>query len=95
LYIDNNQLDLAITIIHEALDLATLINVKSKIQRAYQLLSEIYESIGQTKQAFEYFKEYHRIKHEVDRSEAEAKLNNIHLSNKAEQAEKESIFMKL
>jgi tetratricopeptide (TPR) repeat protein len=87
LYIDNNQLDLAITIIHEALDLATLINAKSKIQRAYQLLSEIYESIGQTKQAFEYFKEYHRIKHEVDQSEAEAKLNNIHLSNKAEQAE--------
>ncbi|HEY0828125.1 MAG TPA: adenylate/guanylate cyclase domain-containing protein [Bacilli bacterium] len=94
-HMDHDQLDLAVTILHEALALAVSIKAKSKMARAYQLLSAIYESKGQTKEAFDYFKEYHRIKHEVDQSEAEAKLNNIRLSNQAEQAEQESKFMKL
>jgi adenylate cyclase len=93
-YMDNNLFDQAVTQIQEALTLAQSFDAKSKIQRAYELLYLIYEAKNDIEQAYNYFKRYHTIKNEIDLSDAEAKLNNISLSLKADQAEKETQIIK-
>ncbi len=88
------KLDEAVNILNQALRIAEDLKVKPKIFQIHSLLSEIYQSKGDSPKCLFHFKSFHRIREEVQHEDNERKIKNLHLIFAAEQTQKENEVIK-
>lgn len=75
---------------NRALTLASEIKSKPRIYQAHEALAELYEELGDARNALFHQKAFHEIKEAVFGEEANAKMANLRISVEVEQAEKEA-----
>ena len=87
--------DLAgIEMLHRALEMAESVNVKPKIAQVHQMLSMIYEKLGDSSRSLHHFKEYFRINEEVNFEDAEKKVKNTLIIFEAAHTRQENALIK-
>jgi signal transduction histidine kinase len=95
LYIEKNEIDTALEVLHRALHLAMEIKAKPRMYQANQALSEAYAKQGKFKESLAYYKMFHDTKEEVAGDEAKAKLKNLQIGFAVEKTEKEAEITRL
>ncbi len=94
LFFKDEKISEAIAILEKGLKMAEEIKVKPKLFQIHRLLSKIYESKNKTDKSLYHFKQYHSIREEVEKEDAEKKVKNLQLVFEAEQTKKENIIIK-
>ena len=90
LYIKQKKIEKAFEAINRALELAIKINALPKISRAYKILCEIYQGLGQYAKALEYHKKYHKVEKKISHDDIDKKLKHMKIVHELEKSKKES-----
>jgi serine phosphatase RsbU (regulator of sigma subunit) len=80
----------AIEAINKALKLAIKIKAKPKISRAYKILFDIYQDLGQYEKALEFHKKYHNVEKEISHDDIDKKLKHMKVLHELERSKRES-----
>lgn len=94
IHLKNEDLNDALPALTGALSLAERSGHKAKLYQVHEALSQLYEKMGEDEKAFHHYKEYHRIREEVDHEDFEKKLKNQQTVFEAEQTRKENAIIK-
>lgn len=70
-------------------------NIVIKLYQIYLIISNVYETSGNTPLALEYYKKYHQTKEEVFSQESARKIKQLSLQHEMETVEKEKELFKL
>jgi serine phosphatase RsbU (regulator of sigma subunit) len=95
LFLKQNRLEEALSNALLAEKLSKESNIVIKIYQADQILSTIYEAMGETKLALEYYKKYHLLKDEVFSQESARKIKQISMHHEMETMQQEKELFKL
>jgi len=95
LYLTRGETSEAVSALHRALDIADEIGARPKAYQAHQLLSELYERLGDLASAFRHHKAFQRLKEEVFNEEASTKLKNLQISLEVERSQREAEIERL
>ncbi len=88
-YFVKNEYQNAIKYVNKSLMISVRKGFLERMQRNYAFLSRIYDSLGNTDYAYEYFKLYEIYKDSVIRQENQDKLSNLAIKYKTEQLERD------
>jgi len=95
IYLKQNKLEDAINKAFMAEKLAKELNIVIKLYQVYYIISTIYEAMGKSLLALDYFKKYHLTKEEVFSQESARKIKQLSMRHEMETVEKEKELFKL
>ena len=84
----------AVAELEDALALAQRIEAKRLVYEAHLALSEAYEAAGDTAQALEHFRAYHRVEDEVFSAEAEGRIQAVLVQAEVEASQREAELLR-
>ena len=85
----------AITVLHEALDLAESLRVRPHVYRAHEALAEAYEAAGDPKQALHHTRQFHAVREEVLGAQTRGRLQTMQIRMDSERAVREAEIERL
>jgi serine phosphatase RsbU (regulator of sigma subunit) len=80
---------------HLAVENAERLKLNIKLYEAHQILSNVYEDLGDISKAFEHYKKYQHFKDEVHNQEVTRKIEQIKTHHKVESAQHEKEIFRL
>jgi serine phosphatase RsbU (regulator of sigma subunit) len=94
LFVKQKKIEKASEVINKALELAIQIKAKPKISRAYKILFEIYQDLGQFEKALEFHKKFHKVEKEIFHDDINKKLKHMKVVYELEKSKKESEMLR-
>lgn len=79
----------------DALSIAESIQAKKQIYRLHERIAECYEGLNDVPNAYKHFKAFHALKSEVFSEESDARLKNLEIVFKVEEAKKQAEIERL
>jgi signal transduction histidine kinase len=95
LYLELDQPEDALAVLHRALFLAMEIGSKPRIHQANDALSQAYRRTGDFESALSHFEEFHRIKEEISGDVAATRMKNIQIGFEVESSQQEAEIERL
>jgi len=95
LYTERGEPDRALQVLHRALSIAMEIKAKPRVFQANKALSDVYESIEEYDNALLHYKEYQRVKEEVQGDVASTRLRNLQVQYETEKSQQEAEINRL
>ena len=95
LYILQNDDEVALDHLHQALQDFQKIDQKKELFECHQLLSEIYERQDDPVKALHHYKQFHTIKEHIFNETASHKLRNLQISHEVETLKQEAEIHRL